>query len=109
MKRAHFGLLRTKTIEDVDKILKFLLRESETIGLASKIYLLVERIENIRELIKRLFWIMEKGNKKEKDNELARTRLRTEITDEEYKTLGNELTAESISRVLKARGKSEKL
>ena len=37
--------------------------------------------------------------KKEKDNALIRMRL----SDEEYKTFGDELTPESISRVLRAR------
>ena len=106
MKRALSGgkpLLRTKAIEDVDEILKFPLRESETIGLASKIYFLIGKIENTRELIKRLFWIMEKENKKEKDNELARTRLRNEISNDEYKKFERELNSESISRVLRER------
>ena len=110
MKRTLRGgkvLERTKAIEYVDEILKSPLREIETIGLASKIYLLVQKIENTRELIKRLFWIMEIKNDKEKDNELSRTTLNG-ITDQEYKEFKNELSPESVSRVLKARQEDKK-
>ena len=105
VKTALYGgkpLLRTKAIDDVIEILKSPLRESETIALASRMYVLVQKIENTRELIKRLFWIMEIENEEEKDNALIRMRLNG-ITDQEYKDFVNELTPESVSRVLKAR------
>ena len=77
MKRTLSGrkpLLRTKAIEDVDEILKFPLRESETIALASRMYDLVQKIENTRQLINRLFSIMDEENEEEKDNALIRMR-----------------------------------
>ena len=107
MKRSLWGgkpLLRTRAIDDVIEILKSPLRESETIALASRMYILVQKIENTRQLIKRLFSIMDEENEEEKDNSLIRMRING-ITDQEYKDFGNELTPESVSRVLKARGK----
>ena len=64
-KRAFYG--RTKAIDDVIEILKSL-RESETIALASRMYALVQKIENTRQLINRLFSIMDEKNEEEKDN-----------------------------------------
>ena len=105
VKKAVNGktLLQTRAIDDVIEILKSL-RESETIALASRMYILVQKIENTSQLIKRLFSIMDEENEEEKDNSLIRMRING-ITDQEYKDFGNELTPESVSRVLKARGK----
>ena len=98
-----FGRRRTKTtLEDVHDILQFLGRERETVGLVSKIHLLINKIENIRQLINRLFWIMKIKNEKQKKNELSRLTLNA-ATEQEVKTFENELTPESVSRVLKAR------
>ena len=107
IKRALFGgksLLRTKAIEDVEEILKFLVRERETVGLVDKIYLLVQKIEKTRQLIKKLFWIMEIKDDKRKKNELSRTTLH-DISNEEYKEFESQLNPESISRVLKAKNR----
>ena len=98
----HIKSLRTKALGDVDEILRFLGRERESSELPYKIYLLIDKIENIRQLIKRLFWIMKIENEKQKKDELSRATLNG-ITEQEYKTFGDELTPESISRVLKAR------
>ena len=71
----HIKSLRTKSLGDVDDILKFLGRERETVRLASKIHLLINKIENMRQLINRLFWIMKIENEKQKKNELSRAKL----------------------------------
>ena len=62
----------------------------------------IDKIEKTRQLINRLFWIMEIENEQWNKNELSHTL--NGLTEQEYKEFERELNLEIISRaVLKGR------